>query len=65
MWEQGGYDNAGGFMDSTQSSQTPGGGKDKKRSNNLVPVTIRNIKDAGKSVNKITSGVHKTSSLAE
>merc|ERR1712087_308507 len=45
MWEQGGYDNAGGFMDSTQS-QTPGGGKDKKRSNNLVPVTIRNIKDA-------------------
>ena len=47
MWEQGGYDNAGGFMDSTQS-QTPGGGKEKKRSNNLVPVTIRNIKDAGK-----------------
>merc|ERR1711981_1454147 len=38
--------NAGGFMDSTQSTQTPGGGKDKKRSNNLVPVIIRNIKDA-------------------
>ena len=48
MWEQGGYDNAGGFMDTTQSSQTPGGGRDKKRSNNLVPVSIRNIRDAGK-----------------
>jgi len=46
MWEQGGYDNAGGFMDTTQSSQTPGGGRDKKRSNNLVPVSIRNIRDA-------------------
>jgi hypothetical protein len=50
MWEQGGYDNAGGFMNQSQADggATPGGSAKKMRAQNLVPVNIRNILDCGK-----------------
>lgn len=49
MWESTSYDNAGGFYESTQGAQTPGGGEKKRqRAQNLVAVSIRNILDSGK-----------------
>merc|ERR1711860_268698 len=48
MWESTSYDNAGGFYESTQGAQTPGGGEKKRqRAQNLVAVSIRNILDSG------------------
>ena len=50
MWEQGGYDNAGGFYEpSSQGGATPGGGEKKRqRAQNLVPVSIREVLNSGK-----------------
>ena len=49
MWENSGYDNAGGFYNESQGGETKTpGGTDRKRANNIVPVTIRDILDSGK-----------------
>merc|ERR1712141_998934 len=49
MWEQGTYDNAGGFYEPTQGGAgTPGGGEKKRqRAQNLVAVKVRTILDCG------------------
>lgn len=46
MWDQSGYDNAGGFMDQGVGTQanTPGGvGEKRKRAQNLCPIKIKDI----------------------
>ena len=49
MWENSGYDNAGGFYNESQGGETKTpGGTDRKRANNIVPVMIRDILDSGK-----------------
>ena len=49
MWENSGYDNAGGFYNESQGNETKTpGGTDRKRANNIVPVMIRDILDSGK-----------------
>ena len=49
MWENSGYDNAGGFYNESQGGETKTpGGTDRKRANNIVPVFIRDILDSGK-----------------
>ena len=49
MWDQGGYDNAGGFVEQGLGSQanTPGGtGEKRKRAQNLCPLKIQDILSA-------------------
>lgn len=55
MWDQSGYDNAGGFMENGMGSQatTPGGGEKRKRAQNLVPIKINDIQMAEEDVVKI------------
>jgi len=56
MWDQSGYDNAGGFMEQGIGSQaaTPGGtGEKRKRAQNLCPVKIREIEMASEEGLKI------------
>ncbi len=60
MWEQGGYDNAGGFYEQGASQAgdtgTPGGGqKRRQRAQNLVPVSANDILGAGEEGLKIES----------
>lgn len=49
MWDQSGYDNAGGFLGQSQlgtpggTQGTPGGGEKRKRAQNLVPVKINEV----------------------
>ena len=42
MWDQSGYDNAGGFVESGTQANTPGGEK-RKRAQNLCPIKINDI----------------------
>jgi len=54
MWENSGYDNAGGFYNESQGGETKTpGGTDRKRANNIVPVFIRDILDSGEDGMKV------------
>lgn len=55
MWDQSGYENAGGFMGSqSMGSQTPGGtGEKRKRAQNLCPMKIKDIQMAEEDIIKV------------
>ena len=59
MWNEGGYDNAGGFYEPTQGgAQTPGGAEKKRaRAQNLVPVGVQTILSCGKFFAKLLNQI--------